>query len=421
MITRFHRLHPQYTVAIFALKFLINALAIRPKAAVTTFMTHLVKKRLPATSVQHLMEGGKSARSMVASGLRALRNAKVAGIKTKAHPLSFTECLKYNVFYKVSILAHILKSKFKMMFKPSYIVYFTFFLLITNLVPMTQSYTIPPTKTILVMGACCMDRSIPVSTYPNEDTKIRSDDPIVESGGGNGANTACAIANLISSSNYEDGVQIQVRLLSKVGDDAVGKSLLSELKEAGVDTTFVRVQSRTTSSLTHIIVANNAITGQSSRTCIHTPGSCGELTSIDIDEMHFDAIFAGNVVHFHSDSRHTSAAKILAEEAKRRGISVSVDAEKDRGSGDFDTLLELADILFTNQDMCKDYLRRSTTSTRSDSDLRLSLKSKDNDVDQIRAKNLLRHFILKYDQSRKIVVATRGIKGCYSVNTCENI
>ena len=302
--------------------------------------------------------------------------------------------------------------------------------------------------TILVMGACCMDRSIPVNKYPKEDTKTRSSGPIVESGGGNGANTACAIARLLADNDddmYESNngqphrVRVRVKLLSSIGDDSIGERLVNELRDnagAGVDLTspLFCMRKGTTTSLTTIIVTNDdddegTCRSRSSRTCIHTPGTCGELTFEDIKNISMSEIFAGNVVHFHSDSRHTSAATLIAEEAKRRRINVSVDAEKDRGVGDFDKLLELADLLFTNQDMCKDYFYRSS-SKRTVNHLRSSFGSKsftdleqmiisqghtNKDTDEVRAKKLLQHFITNYNQTSKHIIATRGSRGCYSV------
>ena len=60
-----------------------------------------------------------------------------------------------------------------------------------------------------------------------------------------------------------------------------------------------------------------------------------------------------NVVHLHVDSRHTKAAGILAKEARPGNIPVSVDVERDRRK-DMNALLELATMVFTNQDQMSD-------------------------------------------------------------------
>ncbi len=110
-----------------------------------------------------------------------------------------------------------------------------------------------------------------------------------------------------------------------------------------------------TTGFTSIIVSEKDHT----RTCIHTPGTCGELTLDEVASVAMDDIF-DHVVQMHSDSRHTEVALVLAREARKRGIPVSVDAEKDRQIRALDELLEIADIVFTNTNQLNDYLGRLT-------------------------------------------------------------
>ena len=142
----------------------------------------------------------------------------------------------------------------------------------------------------------------------------------------------------------------------------------------------------------------------SSRTCIHTPGTCGEIMVEDVD---MDQVFEGNVIHFHSDTRNTAAARIVATEAKRRGIPVSVDAERDRGPPHFDALLNIADLVFTDKNMCGAFLRRCA----SDKDF----VPYDSDSDEVRVQKLFKHFARISRDAPKRIVATRGDKGCISV------
>lgn len=259
-----------------------------------------------------------------------------------------------------------------------------------------------------------MDRSIPVTAYPAEDAKIRSSADIIESGGGNAANTAYTMARLAPASFLQSqNIDIKIKLLTKIGDDAVGASLRGELIESNVDvdSPLFRVVSGRTTSLTTIIVSQE----EHSRTCIHTPGSCGELTPQDVDEANLDEVFQG-VIHFHSDSRHTAAAVQLARDAKRRGITVSVDAEKDRGAPYFDELLKLADILFTNQQMCGAFLDRQMCRSVADisrgahvqsSAINKLDSSDDNGTYRWKALRLVDFFRSRYGQTTKKVVATR--------------
>ena len=144
--------------------------------------------------------------------------------------------------------------------------------------------------------------------------------------------------------------------MTKVGDDDVGKQLKRELKDAGVDVSsclFKTGSPGTTTAFTTVIVAEDDCT----RTCLHTPGTCGVLTLEDVQTGDIDQIFE-NVVHLHSDSRHSVASLFLAKEARSRGITVSVDCEKDRKTCDLDALLNICDILFTNAQYLSSYLSR---------------------------------------------------------------
>jgi sugar/nucleoside kinase (ribokinase family) len=185
-------------------------------------------------------------------------------------------------------------------------------------------------QVVLVIGACGLDRLLTVPAYPTADAKVRTT-AYNEIGGGNAANTATAMALLSGASFLRDkNMNIRTKLLTKVGDDYIGKQLIEELKDAGVDLTcplFRIGEKGTTTGITSIIVSEL----EQTRTCLHTYGTCGELTLQDVASVNMDEIFE-HVVHFHSDSRHTDAALVLAREARKRGIPVSLDVEKDRNT-----------------------------------------------------------------------------------------
>lgn len=208
-------------------------------------------------------------------------------------------------------------------------------------------------KVILVVGSCGLDRLLTVSKYPEADAKVRST-ASHEVGGGNAANTASAMALLSSASIFRQE-RFCIKLVTKVGADNIGQQLKEELKQSGVDTTYVlKGEKGSTSSFTTVIVSEQ----EQTRTCIHTPGTCGNVTSGDIHNL--DEIFA-NVVHVHSDSRLAEASLLLAQEAHKRNIPVSVDAEKDRKVEAIDQLLAMCDVLFTNTAQLKDHLERWTS------------------------------------------------------------
>ena len=224
--------------------------------------------------------------------------------------------------------------------------------------------------TVLIVGACCLDRILTVDKFPAPDAKVRTTGQD-ECGGGNAANTATAMALLAkskcfqptttrssqsSSNDDDDDFSLRIKLVSKLGDDSIAMDLLERLQTAGVDTTFVRQVPHTTTSVTTVIVD----TSEHTRTCLHTPGSCGELTQDDIQSMmeSNSSLLDASVIHVHSDGRHTQAAKYLALHARQRCIPLSVDIEKDRHSKDFDWLLGHSTLVFTNQGQMTEYLDR---------------------------------------------------------------
>lgn len=221
-------------------------------------------------------------------------------------------------------------------------------------------------RVVLIIGACALDRLIYVDKYPTPDSKVRST-TYVEAGGGNAANTAVSLARLSkaafasSSLQVGDGLPpppIKVKLLTKIGSDRVGDMLHEQLEENGVDLSsplYIRSPG-TTTSFTTVIVSEMEHT----RTCIHTPGTCGELSPEELGDYSnefMDKLFE-NVIHVHSDMRHTELAVLVAKEATKRGIPVSVDAEKDRGGDAMVELLDLASVVLTNSEQLTTFLNR---------------------------------------------------------------
>jgi len=221
---------------------------------------------------------------------------------------------------------------------------------------------------ILVVGSCGLDRLLTVDKYPDPDAKVRTE-AYHEVGGGNAANTASAMALLANAAcfnesngsssrrrNNKSSRPVKIKLLTKIGDDTVGQVVSKELQDSGVDLSspLFRVGDvGTTTAFTTILVSRTECT----RTCIHTPGTCGELTLDDVSDVNMDKVFA-NVIHLHSDCRHTDVALRLAEEAQKRNIPISVDAEKDRTIASMDGLLEKATTLFTNSHQLQSYFER---------------------------------------------------------------
>ena len=212
---------------------------------------------------------------------------------------------------------------------------------------------------VLIVGSLGLDRLLTVPSYPAADSKVRTTS-YYEEGGGNAGNTSCAMALLRDAKLFSDK-NIQIKLLTKVGDDVVGQQLTQELESFHVDTSsplFLKGPPGSTTSFTTIIVSSNIHEEeQPTRTCLHTPGTCGNLTIDDALSVDLDEVFH-NVVHLHSDSRHAECSLFLAKEAKKRGISISSDVEKDRSNKALDELIGISDMLFTNSSCLIPYLER---------------------------------------------------------------
>lgn len=288
-------------------------------------------------------------------------------------------------------------------------------------------------STLLILGSCALDRLLTVPRYPAPETKVRTTS-FHEVGGGNAANAAHAAALLFSSTGTaaERQRRRRVRLCTKVGDDAVGDAVVRELQGVGdgmdVRHDLFRVVRDTTTALTTVIVSASP---EHARTCIHTPGTCGEWS---VDEMrrrqHVVWDRGERVCHVHSDARHTEAACYLARGARQRGIPVSLDVEKDRGSTALDELLELADLIFTNEQQLEAYLQRLTHEWEIATQRRpLETPILDNQSTTVsprlaqtfvHALEPMTYFTRRYGQVGKEVIITKGKQGSIHVQ-CESI
>jgi sugar/nucleoside kinase (ribokinase family) len=197
---------------------------------------------------------------------------------------------------------------------------------------------------ILIVGATTLDRLLHVTQYPTADSKTSC--TTYESGGGNAANTASALARLQIQPHLKGS---EVKLLSKVSNDQTGDVLVEELQEYGVDLScplFIRSQG--TNSVVTVVVTNSP---PHTRTCFFDAGTVGTLTLSDLRNINLDVVFE-NATHLHSDTRHTEVALHLVRAAKYQQsvpIAISVDVERDRLTKDFDELIDLSDIIFTNE------------------------------------------------------------------------
>lgn len=165
------------------------------------------------------------------------------------------------------------------------------------------SPTIPPLPDNLIVlgcGAVSVDYLATVAAFPNPDDKIRSISLKVEGGGnaGNALTGACRLG-------------LKPRVISKVANDAQGRSLLAELEGDGVDTSYIVVALEGNSPFTYIIVDNQTKT----RTCIHTPGNPAMVPEELAQSKLSSALDGASLAYF--DGRLWETALVVAQEHRQ--------------------------------------------------------------------------------------------------------
>ncbi|KAK1290253.1 putative fructokinase-3 [Acorus calamus] len=200
---------------------------------------------------------------------------------------------------------------------------------------------LPESRVVLGCGAVSVDFLATVSAFPRPDDKIRSTSFMVQ-GGGNAGNALTCAARLGLTS----------RLISKVANDNQGKSIIAELAEDGVDTSYIVVADEGNSPFTYIIVDNQTKT----RTCIHTP-AYPPMVPDDLSRSSLlSALHGARLVYF--DGRWHETALVVAKEASKMKIPILIDAERKREG--LDDLLNFASYV-----VCSEKFPQAWTSAQS--------------------------------------------------------
>ena len=187
---------------------------------------------------------------------------------------------------------------------------------------------------ILSVGLSAVDFVATVDHYPAPDEKMRSSNLLVE-GGGNAANTACAMAGLLDQGGSS--------LLTAVGDDPNGNIILDGLKQRNVNVLAQRYPG--SSPFSYILSCD--IDGTNTRTCIHQPSSGDMSTSFALNEENVP-LTQFTAVHF--DVRYPVAAMALAKKCLDKGIPYSVDVERPREG--LAEIMKGATIVVCNSNYC---------------------------------------------------------------------
>lgn len=191
-----------------------------------------------------------------------------------------------------------------------------------------QAFTMPSKPKILCCGISTLDTIATLDEFPSPDAKVRSK-TLHNYGGGNAANTAVAISRL---------GRMKVDLLTAVGNDANGDTIIKELAEENVGVENVQ-RYNGDSPYSYIMVAKDT------RTIIHQPASSELSVSYVEDTVDLSEYSA---VHF--DVRHPEAAVYLSKKCRDMGIPYSVDVERPREG--LIELLQGATVVICNSDYC---------------------------------------------------------------------
>ncbi|MFJ9680941.1 carbohydrate kinase family protein [Streptomyces sp. NPDC101194] len=158
-------------------------------------------------------------------------------------------------------------------------------------------------KRVLVLGGTNFDIIVQAEKFPEEHEKVRGNE-CAALPGGSAANTALGLARQ----------GCEVRLVSAVGDDALGRLCLDDLRAGGVDTGLIRVDNVMRTSLAIVMSSG---TGKRMMTF---PGADRDLAfrAVTEGDMH-------TVDHVHVVGEPTPALSRVVGLARRCGRSVSLE------------------------------------------------------------------------------------------------
>ncbi|CAN6318222.1 unnamed protein product, partial [Urochloa humidicola] len=232
-------------------------------------------------------------------------------------------------------------------------------------------------RVVLGCGLVTLDYLATVDAYPRPDDKIRSGDLQI-SGGGNAGNALTAAARL----------GLNTRVISKVANDETGGTVLSQLKEAGIDTSHVIISDGGNTTFVYIIIDKQTKT----RTCILTPGDPPMVPS-DLPMSSLSAALQ-DVSLLYLDGYSPEMELVVAKQADQMNIPILVDAEQERTKEELEGLLSLASYI-----VCSGEFPKNWTSNPS-------------------LPCALFEILLQYPRAQ-FVIATLGEKGCMMLERRE--
>lgn len=179
---------------------------------------------------------------------------------------------------------------------------------------------------VVGLGMCGIDMLAQVDHFPKPDEKIRTTSTQIR-GGGNTSNTITAIRRL----------GIDCHLITRVGNDVYGDLAIKELQSDGINTSNVIQKDGINTPFSYVIVDST----NGTRTCIATVSE-EDLSVTEVNENMLE-----NASMLVLDGRHTLGALQMAKYAKKLGVPVLLDIERDRPY--IRDLMPFADYIISNR------------------------------------------------------------------------
>ncbi len=180
---------------------------------------------------------------------------------------------------------------------------------------------------VVGLGQACVDYVGCVPAYPVEDSKMELEGLFISCGGP----AATALVTLARLGIYSS-------FLGSISDDPFGVRITDSLEKEGVNISFLKITPGHSSQFAFIAVTK----GEGKRTIFWNRSSIPELTP---KEVSLDRFPGARILHL--DGLMLNAGKEAAEQAKKRGMTVVMDAGTLR-DGTLD-LLSRVDILIASE------------------------------------------------------------------------
>ena len=194
---------------------------------------------------------------------------------------------------------------------------------------------------LVALGESCLEYIAHTDGYPKPDTRNFSTHSHI-GGGGKAANAAVAFNRLAT------GRGISTRLITRVGRDPAGRSVLDGLRAEGIELPLEHLAEGSPDSVTGSSIV---VVAKSTRTLVHSAGVTADepLGQEDVADEARWLIGGRTPVLLYLDGRHPAAALQAAQYARARSVPILVEADAVpyTKAEDTEPLLALADYIIT--------------------------------------------------------------------------